>query len=305
MQLIPPDFGTTCLAADGFPRPDWESTDRWIDEHVPAASRHEATCAVERLWLEHVAGYLGGGYRIAESDRFLLLYDDAAVDADALLRTAEETLALVEDALESAANDPARRGKLPVLVFTEDDDFYDYISHFYPDGHYGTFAGVCIREGDVHVALRCPEGEIRRTLAHELAHACLSHLTLPLWLEEGVVEVITCRVVDDYPRSLDSQARDRHYAHWSFRGLAGFWDGSAFFRPDELQYLSYELADALVRRMNAHDPAAFDRFLLAATRDDGGENAAREELGQSLVVHVEEILGEGPWLPPARADDEA
>jgi hypothetical protein len=62
--------------------------------------------------------------------------------------------------------------------------------------------------------------------------------------------------------------------------------------------ISYELPDALVRRINDHDPGAFERFLLTATREDRGESAANDELGHSLVVYVEEVLGEGPWLSP-------
>ena len=299
MFLDPADFDRACTMSEGFPRPDWAALWRWLEENVPAERQHAAVTHLERLWLTRLAAHLGGGYRVAESESFLVLYDPEAVDEPAFLGLAEQTLSLIDDALERATPSHGDAGKFVILVFTEDDDYYDYVSHFHADGHYGTFAGCCFREGDVHVALRCPEDWLRRTLAHELTHACLTHLPLPLWLEEGVVEVVTRRVANEDPPPFDALRRERHYAFWSFHGLTGFWNGSSFSRPDELQYLSYELAEAVVRLMNAQDDKAFEDFLLAASAHDSGESAAKHHLGKSTVSFVAQLLGEGPWLPPA------
>ena len=284
----------------GFPRPRWDALWQWVDEHVAEADRHEAACALERAWFDRLARHLGGAYAVAESDNFLLLSEPGMVEACKFLEMAETTLRFVEDALEDARQTGAF-GKVPVIVFTEDDDFYDYLSQFFGEGNYGRFAGVCVREGDVHIALRCPEDWTRRTFAHELGHACLAHLSLPEWLEEGVVEVVTRRVVDEDPLHLNAVTRVRHYAFWSWHGLTAFWSGTSFGRPDELQHLSYELAEALVRLLNAQDPARFNEFLLAADRADAGEAACGEFFGRSLVAVVAKLLGEGPWIPPTNS----
>ena len=298
MGIQIPSFDSAFANVAGYPHPDWGVIHQWVDASVDEADRHEAICEIERGWLARLSAHLGGGYRVAESAQFLLLHEPGVVEAEAFLRMAEETLAMVEDALELTSPAPRQHGKLPLIVFTDDDEFYDYISHFYPEGHYGLIWGVCIREGDVHLAMRCPEGFIRRTFAHELTHACLSHLDLPEWLEEGVAEIIACRVVGDDPVILDALARERHHAFWSWHGLTSLWNGSAFIRPDELQHLSYELSEALVRAINAEDPHRFNAFLVRAVRSDGGETAARECFGRSLVGYVALLLGEGPWLPP-------
>lgn len=297
MPVPLPDFGDVFELVDGYPRADWEAIWQWVDENVPEAERQDVAARIERLWLERLAGHLGGAYAVSESERFLLLSEHTPDGRETFLRWAEETLDVVEDSLEMPP-DSAAAGKVLVLVFSEDDDYYDYISHYFPDGHYGLTAGVCIREGDVHLALRCPETDIRRTFAHELTHACLAHLGLPTWVEEGVCEVVSRRAADEDPVTFDAATRERHFAHWSWHGLDAFWDGTSFSRPDELQSLSYVLAEMLVRRMNGHDPAALGRFLAAADAADGGESAARECFGVSLVAFVARLLGEGPWSAP-------
>lgn len=298
-----PSFDDAFEHAAGYPRPLWGTLWARVEATDPEADRHEAAVRLERMWLDRLAAHLGGDYAVAESENFFLLAETGRQPREAFLAMAETTLGLVLDSLEDRPEDQAP-GKIPVIQFTEDDDFYDYISYFYPDGNYGQFAGVCIREGEVHIALRCPDESTRRTFVHELTHACLAHHDLPLWLEEGVVEVVSRRVTDEHPLHLDSDARDRHYAFWSWHGLTGFWAGASFARPDELQGLSYELAEALVRLINAEDASKFDAFLRAAAHADGGESAARSVLGRSLIAYVAKLLGEGPWMPPLTAPAE-
>ena len=282
MTPLPP-FDDAFEVTAGYPRPRWDALWGWVNANVCEQEQHDAVCRIERMWLRRLASHLGGGYALAESPNFFLLSEPNAGAPDTFLGMAETSLGLVRDALEEGPGQDAP-GKIPVLLFTEDDDYYDYISQFFPDGNYGRLSGVCIREGDVHIALRCPDEWARRTFVHELVHACLADRDLPVWLEEGVVEVVTRRVTDEPPAHLDSLGRDRHYAFWSWHGLTSFWAGTSFGRPDELQGLSYELAEALVRLINAENPSAFDEYLRVATHADSGESAARACLGRSLVA---------------------
>src|ERR1043166_126319 len=74
-----------------------------------------------------------------------------------------------------------------VLLFSEEDDYYQYISAFYPEGTHPTTSGVHLSAGFPHIAaLHYSELQSAQIIAHELAHHCLSHLTLPRWLDEGV-----------------------------------------------------------------------------------------------------------------------
>ena len=297
MPVPVPDFGDAFELLDGYPRANWDAIWQWVEENVPEAERQEAAARIERRWLDRLASHLGGSYAVSESERFLLLSEHAPAGRETFLSWAEETLGVVEDSLE-LPTDSAAIGKIPVLVFSEDDDYYDYISNYFSDGHYGLTAGVCIRQGEVHLALRCPVADVRRTFAHELTHACLAHFDLPTWVEEGACEVVSRRAVGEDPVTFDATTRDQHVAYWSWHGLDAFWDGASFTRPDELQSLSYALAETLVRRLNGHDPAAFGRFLLTASAADGGESAARACFGVSLVAFVARLLGEGPWSAP-------
>lgn len=132
---------------------------------------------------------------------------------------------------------------------------------------------------------------------------CLSHLTLPMWLEEGIVAVVEHVVCDRAKTfSLSRWQRDAQANFWGPGGLQEFWSGAGFGAPDEASGFSYQLAEVMVRAILALRPKAFDAFVRGASFDDAGETAAAAELGQSLVAVVEYCVGSGPWLPPFPID---
>jgi hypothetical protein len=279
-----------------FPHPDWACIRRGANE-IPAELRHPIWAAQERAWLELLRDHLGGAYALHESSRTFLLTEQPGDQATATLDFLERALDLLVDALEGAA-DTSAVGKHVVLLFTEDDDYYSYVSHYFPDGHFGLVQGVCIRAHEVHIAVNGIRPNLHETLTHELVHDLLSHRALPLWLEEGIAQLLTRYALDRPHFDFAPHLQIQHGQHWHWHGLEPFWTGAAFSRPDDLQHLSYQLAELLARQINATDPRAFNAFLLDASPADAGEGACRRHFHVSLLHFVSQILGPGPWFAP-------
>ena len=303
MRPTTEEFSALVDWSDGFPRPQWRRL--W---EVHCNEEPEAELRVQRLWLAALRDALGGAYWVGESERFLLLQELDPSDADGRLATLERTLDRVLDALEGIGPPGGRLpGKLPVLFFSEPDDYYAYIDEYHEDGHFGGSSGVCLRRDEVHVAV---DGSARIpdvALVHELVHACLTHLTLPVWLEEGIVAVVEHVAVDritvDNPKvdGLSRAQRDAQANFWGPIGLQPFWSGGAFSMPDDASSFSYELAQVMVRAIHAWYSDRFDTFVGRASPDDAGESASIDVLGTTLVTVVRHCIGDGPWLPPFRS----
>jgi hypothetical protein len=295
---IPIDLGAIPGAvadADGLPRPQWQVIRTAADALSHRFGEHRVWCEVERQWLEALVAALGEGYRIVETRSVLLLCARSEAGAASLARMCEGTLAAVESILGAPA-EPC--GKLPVFVFDSQHTYYDYVSHFYSDGEYGTSGGMCIREdgGDVHVAtVDAPHG-LERTLAHEMVHALLDP-NLPTWVEEGIAEVISRRVARSEPLTLDPADVRRQQHHWAKHGLDSFWSGESFQRGDRGQGLSYALAEVLVQNLLSDHRRALRGFLDEADSADAGEAASLEHFGVGLGALAAEFLGEGNWTP--------
>ena len=133
---------------------------------------------------------------------------------------------------------------------------------------------------------------------HELTHACLAHLPIPLWLNEGMA-VLMEDVLAGHRLFLDKEMVKRHQKYWNEETIQGFWSGESFLAFDDGQELSYNLAHILVRNIS-QDFTAFATFSNNASYEDAGELAAKEFLGVSLTQIVGSFLGEGSWQPNGR-----
>jgi len=143
---------------------------------------------------------------------------------------------------------------------------------------------------------------LRHTLAHELGHDLLSQQQLPLWIEEGVVQVLTRYVLDEAELKLDDNGWTAQRHWWGWLGLDSFWNGAAFYRPDDTCLRAYQLAELLVRAMNRADAQAFNWFIAAANPSDSGESACHRAFGVSLLHFLIQVLGDGAWNVPARRE---
>jgi hypothetical protein len=191
-------------------------------------------------------------------------------------------------------------GKHVAIVFADVDKYYDYTSLFYPEeGEFGLSAGVFINEGYGHFAFPSQEISIAEPIAaHELTHACLAHLPLPVWLNEGIAVVME-EVLAGVSQYINNEVILRHRNYWNERSIQDFWGGDSFHATDEGQELSYSLAQIIVRNISK-DYSAFSAFCLAATSEDAGESAATEFLGVSLQELISALLGNGNWVPEIR-----
>ncbi|MCL2871535.1 MAG: hypothetical protein FWF41_00895 [Betaproteobacteria bacterium] len=278
----------------GFPIPDWPAIYSWEDTAADEPMRNEACAACERAWLLHFGVALGADYRLSESERVLVLSSAEPKVAQATLAYMERVLERICGMLKGLAEVLAY-GKEILILFDEQDDYYRYVFHYYPEeGEFAHSSGVFINKACGHfVTTKSDLSLIEPTIVHEMTHACLSYLPLPTWLNEGLaVNVeqaltksrVTRRDLDDM-----QETRQKHLSFWGESEIQEFWSGASFYRAGDINSLSYDLARILVEYL-ARDWERFRQFALTAHWNDGGASAAREFLGVSLGALVASLL---------------
>lgn len=305
--------------ADGFSRPDWKVIQQIIETTVNPEDREDAWDEVVVQWMTKFETELGGEYRLRESRHFVLLGSQDKDTCQRLLNFSEVALSGIRDSLGELAWG-SHRGLNVVLLFDEEDDYYQYIANFYRDGTHPKSAGVYLKTGYPHVALLF-DSELRtgETIAHELTHHCLGHLPIPLWLNEGVAVVLQKAIGGYSPPSYQGAASaywgivsgwkppvmwaelaEKHHQFWNEDQIQKFWAGTSFHEPGDSVQLSYSLAEILVHLL-AKNREDFLVFIQSAQRDDAGQTAALDCLGTCLGDAVGTFLGEGNWRPHRKA----
>ena len=291
---------------DGFPRPDWNA----IYEIIHAGHQDTWEAGWEkwsRRWLDGIASMLSDGYRVKESDNFRILsaQDDRYVEL--LSQFLERTLRRILTNLDGIAADEGY-GKHIVLIFDEQEPYYQYKSYFYPDeGEFILSSGTFLNAGYGHFAFPFMEMfEAEATSAHELTHACLKHLPIPLWLNEGFAVTMENDICGSSPLQMENERFTEHASFWNAETIQEFWSGASFNRTDQGSDLSYELARFCLRALS-HEYDVFASFANTASFEDGGEAAAIENFGGSLGGVIHQFFGDGDWSPNprlwARADN--
>ena len=278
-----------------YPRPDWRALAARIDKTSPK-NKDAAWSDAAAQWLGEICEAAGGKYGTDRSKHFIVM---SALDkraATSVLEFAERARRAIHRALTGLAN-TGGFGLHAILVFETEDEYYEYIAPYYPEGHYAVSAGVYLNEGYGHLVVpRREPGLLEPVLAHELAHALLSHLPLPRWLDEGVAVNLESVLCPRSARRLEVDWIGRHQRWWNRKSVQLYWSGHAFHVPGKLSELSYELAWVWVRSL-AEDYEAFRAFALEASSDDAGQASAIKHLGGRLGHQFEALLGEGNWDP--------
>jgi hypothetical protein len=308
MSGVELDISGSLAWEDGLPRPQWDLIEELVESRCERDARRTAWIAVVLQWLAELGPALGGGYETVESDHFLVLAPEVDATGRPVLRIAERCRVALLSVLGGVANFEGH-GKSVVLVLRTRDDYYRYISLYFPEGEHGGSAGLHVRDGYPHVALYGREPwMVEPTVAHELTHVSLYHLSMPQWLEEGLAQMFEHDVTGSSPLEVDAEMARRQKRYWGRCGLDVFWRGEAFSRRGKVQELSYQLAEILVRLLVEEGrPRWFGRvrepqrrllaFLREAGVSDGGEAACREHLGVALSDLAARFLGPGPWSP--------
>ncbi len=291
---------------DGFPRPDWNA----IADIVHAGPEDTWQSGWEewsRRWVDGIASKLPDAYRLEETDNFLVLSAQSDRYVQLLSQFLERTLRRILTSLDGIASDEGY-GKQIVLMFDEQEHYYRYKSYFYPDqGEFILSSGTFLDAGYGHFAFPFMEMyEAEATSAHEMTHACLKHLPIPLWLNEGFAVTMEDEICGSAPLRMENERFDEHASFWNAETIQQFWSGESFNRTDQGSDLSYELARYCLRAL-AHEYDVFAAFANAATFEDGGEAAAIVNYGGSLGGVIHQFFGEGDWSPKpelwTQADD--
>jgi len=289
---------------EGLPIPDWNTIGHWANS-LPASQRQDAWQQCARAWLLHMRDALGAPNALVQSKRASLITTLELRSAAAMTGYMERTVAKVLAILPSVA--AAKDEWQPILiVFADQQRYYDYVSHAYPDhGEFGFSGGMFLRTGPGHFVTYLDElPRMERTVAHEMTHACLAHLDIPLWLNEGLAVNTEHRIAGPTPPEFSPyEMHAKHVDFWNPETIQEFWNGRAFQRTDEGMMLSYDLAAILVRNM-IQEWTPFVSFANAASYEDAGDRAARQHLHLDLGAAVASLFeGESPaeWSPNMEA----
>jgi len=160
---------------------------------------------------------------------------------------------------------------------------------------------MLINAGCPHFVVRRADlASIEPVIAHEMTHSAVSHLRLPLWLDEGIA-VNTEHKIAGATQGLFTphELRAKHLQFWGEQEVQQCWSGEAFHRTDDGNMLSYDLARIVVDQLG-RSWNAFEQFVLHADRADAGALSAREHLGVDLGAYVCALFERQPatnWSP--------
>jgi hypothetical protein len=270
-------------------------------EKLPEERRSAAWTACERAWLLHFRDALGKGFCLQESDSAMLVSSLEPHLRAATLEYIGRTQRRVRAVLAGLAQ-VAPWGKDLLVVFDDEERYYEYVSYYYPErGDFALSGGMHIHKGCSHFAtVKNDLRAIEPVIAHEMTHGCVTHLPLPMWLNEGLA-VNTERRLAPPPGLLYTadQMHAKHLGFWGKEEIQEFWSGRSFDRQDDGNMLSYDLARIIVEQL-AGDWPRFEAFALAARHEDGGDAAAREHFGMDLGQIARSLLEQPDalgWTP--------
>ncbi len=297
-----PDFPVASHLShhNGFPFLDWAAAQTWVSGLGDHAVQASAWSRCELAWLEHLQASLGPAYQLRQEGGAVLLSTLEPHVARAMLGYMGKTLQRIVRLLDGVAQAP-EWGKDLLIVFDDEDTYYRYVSHYYPDaGEFAGSSGMYINAGCGHfVTAKADMRLIEPIIAHELTHSCVSHLPMPAWLNEGLAVNTEHRLSPPGPALLTpQQMHDKHLGFWGAAEIQEFWSGKSFLRNDDGNMLSYDLARIVVAQLSS-DWGRFRSFVLAADLADAGA-AAAEHLGMALGAVVCALLereADPAWEP--------
>lgn len=285
----------------GLPVPAWHRVAQWVEGLPAGPLQAQAWSRAELAWLAHLQQALGPQYHLTRQAHALLLSPLPPREARAVVDFMTRTLSRITRVLHGVARAPAWGSDI-LLVFEDEDSYYRYVSRYYPDeGEFAFSGGMHINAGCSHFVTRAEDlRAIEPVIAHEMTHACLAHLPIPAWLNEGLAVNTERRLCPPMGERHTPQELNRmHRRFWTPALMQAFWSGDVFMRPDEGQLLSYDLARILVEQFAA-DWTPFASFANQAQGADAGAAAAAGHLGVDLGRAVQALFDLAPaqgWAP--------
>ncbi len=280
-----------------YPQPDWArecSEAKRLD--LKGAELEEFWNERGKEWMRLLAPSLGPAYLWMESAHFWLLSSQDQKTSNRIISWAEHAYARLTRALGDLGDGIC--GHIPILVVPDLDKYYEYISDYVSDGEHAFSGGVYLYRGYGHFVFCYHDlASAESVIAHELAHALLLALPIPLWLNEGIAQLAEIDATGRHP-SNQEKVRETIGTFWTPQTIQEFWRGESFDRQDEGQIQSYHLALVLTRKLT-RDMVKFRVFAREASRLDSGQAAMRTVYGVGLEDLVSDYLGDGHWAPMA------
>ncbi len=267
----------------------------WLEsQRMPNDEIHRR--AVAAAWLDAVRDALAVDHlRLRTANTEAIVPRAGAVGVD-LSAGGERAIAVIHDALRKIRDDaPIRPNAIVAIAPT--DAFIDFTSHFFSeDSHTATFGGLYIREGTVMPLLAInamQKGHVLSVLAHELTHHALRDARLPLWIEEGLTQMMEERVTGLLGFTLTESEREEHANEWTRDALQEFVEGASFFSPEgDRQRLAYHLAQWFSRACLTTQPDRYFAFARACVREDW-QAAFRTQFRASPVDALHQLVHGG------------
>lgn len=195
---------------ESFSRPNWNYIQQLVQQTVEPFDLQQAWTELGIQWLLQLRRDLGGDYHVYRSSNCILLTDLPETQVDPLLVFVENSLEYIQEQLQQATWQNYF-GLHVVLLFSDTDDYFQYISYFYPDGTHPSSSGILISMEYVHIAAPYQDGlNIQHTLLHELVHNKVVHLPLPHWLNEGLAQTFERIRLGSMKPVMDWELKARH-----------------------------------------------------------------------------------------------
>lgn len=268
----------------GFKRPNWTAMSDPVEQGLTEAQKHFAWHGIAKTWLGWLADGCKTPYEQSESKEFLVFAPANYGDREALHAFLEASYASILKALPGITS-PEGYGKHLIILLHDDSHFQRYLGYFYQQSSLPMTCeeGVFVNDGYGQLVLRAePLDALESTIAHELTHACLTHLALPVWLDEGLADYMEDQLCESAPFYLNDEAIAQHQSYWTPERTQQFWQGRSFFADDDEQCgLSYHLARALVQTLLG-DYEPFKTFVNKANWSDAGAKAFMDTYQQPI-----------------------
>ncbi len=278
---------------EGFPQPQWSIIRYELEKRFTPqqAEAYWHWASVE--WLDLLRRTLGSTFHLDESENFLLLTSKSLNDRRAFSRKSEFALARLREHFGDAARKTGR-GKHVIIRMDDEDSYYRYVSAFHHEGEHAPSGAVFLNRGYRHILLKQSQSE-NLELAHQLTHCVLAALPLPLWLGEGLAQLME-RIAAGESRIPPAEIWEEHRRYWTKETIREFWSGASFHKT-ESQKLSYSLAQIFAELLHADYREKFSAFICRARYEDAGQKAAEAHLGITLGALAATFLGAGQWEP--------
>lgn len=298
----PFDVQENLLAANHVPFLNWDALDAWVSAFPDAQQRRAAANLGHQAWLLYLRDAMGAHVNVYESEHAQIL---SSLEPHVVVAT-EKYVAKARLRIRHFLKDLAQFSELAksiLIIFDNEEQYYQYVGVFYPqEGEFAFSSGMFIQFGCPHfVAVRADLAAIEPIITHEMTHSALAYLKLPRWVDEGIAVNVEQAVAGSRTSGLNAQQllRAKHLHFWNATTIQAFWSGESFFRTDDGNLLSYDLARVLVKFISS-DFAAFGNFVRSARQEDAGAEAAQAHLslnlGQCVASFLESDVVE-QWAP--------